>query len=228
MVHRTEDDNHLILKVAAFVVKCALEPMVLAFRHPLAGLQFPAGTIEPGEEILAAAQRAVLEETGISGLDQGQIVAIERCRMDADEGFVVETVESLSDCEGKAVSHFHRGRRIRVLSGDDEFSLVCEEEWNLNVDPPTRRTRIPGIIPTRFIGRSISRAYVRFQFIGDLKTEPWTHASDGHIWQVEWIPLRTTERFAQDQADWFERFTSGLCAGSEIGAVQAQWVTKSI
>jgi 8-oxo-dGTP pyrophosphatase MutT (NUDIX family) len=37
---------------------------ILAFRHPLAGLQIVKGTREWGEDIVAGAQREFLEETG--------------------------------------------------------------------------------------------------------------------------------------------------------------------
>ncbi|MBJ7576440.1 NUDIX domain-containing protein [Devosia sp. MC532] len=40
---------------------------ILAFRHPLAGLQIVKGTRELGEEICAGAQREFLEETGYVG-----------------------------------------------------------------------------------------------------------------------------------------------------------------
>lgn len=41
---------------------------VLAFRHPLAGLQLVKGTIEPGECLEAAALRELSEESGINAV----------------------------------------------------------------------------------------------------------------------------------------------------------------
>jgi 8-oxo-dGTP pyrophosphatase MutT (NUDIX family) len=40
-------------------------PEVLAFRHPLAGVQLPKGTVEPGEDPAAAALRELHEESGL-------------------------------------------------------------------------------------------------------------------------------------------------------------------
>ncbi|WP_157605059.1 NUDIX domain-containing protein [Schlesneria paludicola] len=206
MHHRTESGDHLILKVAAFVLTPTPEPMVLALRHPIAGLQFPAGTIESGEGVLDAARREVREETCVTALDQGRRLGTEVCPRDADEGFVLETSESISTNRDEERSLFYRGRRVRILSHGDALSQVCEEEWNLNLDPPIVSRRIQGVIPTRFIGRSVARVFVCFLFLGDFRSEPWKCTADGHTWQVEWIPLRTTERFALNQADWFERF----------------------
>lgn len=41
--------------------------------HPEAGIQIPAGTVEPGEDLIAAALREAHEETGLAGL---QVVGI--------------------------------------------------------------------------------------------------------------------------------------------------------
>lgn len=38
---------------------------LLLIRHPYAGLQLPAGTVEPGEEAAAAVVREAREETGL-------------------------------------------------------------------------------------------------------------------------------------------------------------------
>ncbi|NBF04924.1 NUDIX domain-containing protein [Pseudomonas sp. Fl5BN2] len=40
---------------------------ILAFRHPLAGLQLVKGTLEPGEATSVAAVRELAEEAGIQG-----------------------------------------------------------------------------------------------------------------------------------------------------------------
>ncbi|NWD62285.1 NUDIX domain-containing protein [Pseudomonas sp. IPO3774] len=40
---------------------------ILAFKHPLAGLQLVKGSLEPGESTEAAAVRELLEEAGITG-----------------------------------------------------------------------------------------------------------------------------------------------------------------
>jgi 8-oxo-dGTP pyrophosphatase MutT (NUDIX family) len=55
-------------KVFAYVTS---RDRLLVFRHPLepsAGVQVPAGTVEPGEEPGAAVLREAWEETGLAGL----------------------------------------------------------------------------------------------------------------------------------------------------------------
>lgn len=82
----------LLEKVTAFVTqvvegRCHL----LVFRHPTAGLQLPAGTVEHGESAELAARREVAEETGLSSL---QLVAFLRStehQLDPAHRIVVES-----------------------------------------------------------------------------------------------------------------------------------------
>ncbi len=52
--------------VAAVVRRAEGRRELLVFRHPLAGVQIPKGTMEPGETIAEAALRELEEESGLA------------------------------------------------------------------------------------------------------------------------------------------------------------------
>ncbi|HUQ83223.1 MAG TPA: NUDIX domain-containing protein [Gemmatimonadaceae bacterium] len=57
----------MIHKAAACVVRAAPHgPELLVFRHPVAGVQIPKGSVERGEDPESAALRELAEESGIS------------------------------------------------------------------------------------------------------------------------------------------------------------------
>ncbi|WP_147103728.1 NUDIX domain-containing protein [Tateyamaria sp. syn59] len=51
-----------VRKALVFILR---GPDILVFRHPLAGVQLPKGTVEAHETTLAAARREVFEEVGL-------------------------------------------------------------------------------------------------------------------------------------------------------------------
>jgi 8-oxo-dGTP pyrophosphatase MutT (NUDIX family) len=56
-------------KVTAFITRAAPGGRdLLLFRHPTAGVQIPAGTVEEGEAIERAVLREVAEETGLENV----------------------------------------------------------------------------------------------------------------------------------------------------------------
>lgn len=57
------------LRVAAYVIRQRSRPELLVFDHvdfPEAGQQIPAGGVYPGEDLVVAVLREVLEETGLA------------------------------------------------------------------------------------------------------------------------------------------------------------------
>ena len=65
--------NGVVQKVTAFIIRerDGVKEL-LVFKHPTAGVQIPAGTVEKGEDIETAVKREVFEETGL------RLVEIER------------------------------------------------------------------------------------------------------------------------------------------------------
>lgn len=96
------------------------EPQLLVFDHvdaPEAGTQVPAGTIDAGEDVVAAAVREVVEETGLDGI----VVAAELGTADVDlraygidavarRHFVHAVVDTVDPGRGERWHHVERHR----------------------------------------------------------------------------------------------------------------------
>lgn len=71
------------LRVAVYVLPHDRDDHLLVFDHvdvPEAGVQIPAGGVEPGESLDAAARREVAEECGVGELDQLRAIGVQRSR----------------------------------------------------------------------------------------------------------------------------------------------------
>src|SRR5262249_10344018 len=70
---------------------------ILAFRHPTAGYQLVKGTIEPAESIQRAAERELLEESGIVGRAADYLGAIQVTEPEQEWHFVRCEVDQLPE-----------------------------------------------------------------------------------------------------------------------------------
>ena len=99
------------------------------FRYPLRRvfLELPAGKIDPGEDILATAQRELREETGYVASEWTHLGVMHPCIGYSDERIEVFTARGLHHTGANELDHneflevleFHPGElRQRVLSGE--------------------------------------------------------------------------------------------------------------
>ena len=80
-------ERRLVRKVVGYVVR---DRRLLVFTHDdvpleIAGVQVPAGTIEPSELPEAAVVREVLEETGVIACETHSIMFVDVCSQDVEQ-----------------------------------------------------------------------------------------------------------------------------------------------
>lgn len=171
-------------KVTAFVVTYGKPHQLLVFDHPTAGLQLPAGTVEPGEAPVAAAKREVREETGVEVTSRGVVLRETIHDLGPDRAALLATV----DRGGRL---FRRGHLVKVLTSDKAQGMaqIHEETFNYDESPPKLLSVSDGNVPIGALAQRIRRTFVLF--VEDFRvTEPWSQQADGHHFEVRWTRLR--------------------------------------
>lgn len=102
-------------KVAAFITRPhSAGPQLVVFDHPLAGVQLPAGSLEPGEDPLDGGFREAWEETGIDGLALvGRLPDFAESRPGDDERRLASDVELAGRRHARGLRATVLGRRWR-------------------------------------------------------------------------------------------------------------------
>lgn len=179
-------------KVTAFVV--VNQEKLLVFDHPLAGTQLPAGSVEEGEDVIAAAIREVHEESGLDVVG-GDIVATE-----------------IEDLEGRAIlvreandgdSRIPRGRIVVVLSRTEEIIEIREEIFDYGCTPPRLIEYTELTTATSNVAFKIERSFVKFTTEQDTSRR-WPHEADGHTFELFWTDLKSPLRLIGAQQEWLK------------------------
>ena len=86
--------NEVIQKVTAFIVRerDGVKEL-LVFKHPTAGVQIPAGTVEKGEDIETAVKREAHEETGLQFVEIEDYLGCFENELEDNERIITETTQ---------------------------------------------------------------------------------------------------------------------------------------
>lgn len=165
----------------------------------MAGLQLPAGTVEPGEQPVDAANREVDEETGVELTDSGIILGETSQRLASDRAVLTDTVKD----SGR---RFRRGHTVSVVNCErgDELVEIREEIYNYNTTPPELMSSRRGAVPRTSVASTIRRTFVLFVEPTASQKRRWTSHADGHEFEVFWTPLRPDVPLFERQKMWLQ------------------------
>jgi ADP-ribose pyrophosphatase YjhB (NUDIX family) len=188
-------------KVTALIVReTEAGRQVLLFRHPTAGVQAPAGTVEEGEAPEVAALREGREESGLSGLAVVRHLGTRESAMPEGEGVLGRTVTAYArpDPGSWDWASIQRGLRVNVLRREGDWAQVDFREWNRFPDPEFVSYRITGWIPADAICETVRRHFYLLTPTEPTPDDEWAVNIDNHIFRPFWTSL--AELFATDAA----------------------------
>ncbi len=206
-----------IAKVTAFVTRRAPSGdghELLVFRHPDAGIQLPAGSVEPGESPAAAALREVEEETG---LRETQLVAHLGTRvtdLHDVKAFLADAPLLAGPSPGAALlTTLPRGWWCRPLGWQGDYCEVRYEELDRNTQPEQVIVRFTGWVRSDLLAGRMERAYFHVSCTRPAPDRWQQRAEDRFDFACHWLPLVPKPDIRSPQQAWIDEFHDALVQG---------------
>jgi 8-oxo-dGTP pyrophosphatase MutT (NUDIX family) len=196
----------VLLKVTAFVVRPSpAGGDLLLFRHPYAGVQIPAGSVDEAEAPQHAVLREVAEETGLTDVHLlDELAAIE---IPPPEGhaFVLHatTVYARPDPTSFDWIQLPRGTTVRTLARAEGYTQVEYTEWNQWPDPMYASMHVLGWAPDEALTAD-SRRYFYLLSPASRTEERWTVFTGNHHYELFWAPLQALPKIVSPQDRWLD------------------------
>lgn len=201
-------------KVTCFVVRRRGEGwQVLLLRHPNAGVQYPAGTIEPGETPAEAALREAIEEAGLPTFGKVSAAGELAEELAAPIWLTAASTPLYARPDGSrlpwAPVDLRAGLTVIGERETDEMVQVTYEEFDRFPDPQHVTVRLTGWAPRAALTRARRRWFFLLPFAGSAP-EAWDHAADGHTWRLFWAPADDLPPIVEPQDRWTTYLTAAL------------------
>lgn len=202
--------NEIVQKVTAFIVReRGGVKEVLVFKHPTAGIQIPAGTVEESEDLEAAVKREVYEETGLRSVEIEEYLGCFENELADNQRIIAETTQVYIEPNLSAIPYKRRlpkGVTVDYLSTQENFTHISyiEYEYDKFHKPIHIDANITGWIPNENLSAQKKRHF--FLMSTQEETEDaWELKSDlGHIFKPYWTPLLPKPRIISPQDRWLD------------------------
>ncbi len=201
-------------KVTAFILRPAKgrKVEVLIFRHPNAGLQVPAGTVEPGEAPETAVLREVQEETGLTEIRLVKKLGMEKMELPAGSAYLKQNLRLLSQPSPTAPElerDLGRGWLVQCTETQGRFTRVSYREEDLNGKKKHLLWEVDGWVPASALDPKLTRHFYWLQPRSSTPQE-WEWSSDlGRIYKLQWVPLNPPPTLMEPQNNWL-RWTADI------------------
>ena len=202
--------NRVVQKVTAFIIRERNGVKeLLVFKHPTAGIQIPAGTVEKGENIETAVKRETYEETGLQFVEIENYLGCFENELEDNQRIIAETTQVYIEPNLSAIPYkrkLPKGLTINYLSTEKNFTHISyiEYEYDKFHKPIRIDTNITGWIPNENLSAEKKRHF--FLMSTQEKTaDAWELKSDqGHIFKPYWTPLSPKPNIISPQNKWLD------------------------
>ena len=191
-------------KVTALVTReTKVLPEILVFRHPSAGIQLPAGTVEIHESFTDAVIREVSEETGLTQATIRKFLG-ERT-VHEGRSFILQSTKLLKrPCLQSETSEVDvvRGHSCQVQRTCEAFSFVMLGDQSTSAST--------GWILTSNLTNTVVRQFYHLTCEEDTRPN-WTKRADlNHEFKCYWTPLSPRPKIHPAQQNWIDTNYDGL------------------
>ena len=198
-------------KVAIIVTRAragGLELLVFEHDHH-SGVQIPAGSVEPGEDLVVAAKRELQEEAGLL-VDELELLTSFRNDSKPDERYCVQYVplfDAPSDDASVVIDHVYR-LPLRLYGENDGWADVALIEWDLEPEPPAEISSVRGFVRSSALATWEMR-HVFWCAAPPGTAEAWEQLEEGRVFRLRWAPLDGAGLLTWQQ-DWIDRVRNQL------------------
>jgi 8-oxo-dGTP pyrophosphatase MutT (NUDIX family) len=194
----------MLQKVTAFITRPTPSgEEILLFKHPYAGYQFPAGTVNIRETPEAAVIREVAEETGLANLQISKALGYKDTIMPADQAVLIAptTVFARPDPTSFDWIKLQPGMWLDVLRKMHGYTQINYSEPDQLPDPKFTTYQITGWVPDEVLSNLQRRYFFRFDFQGQTLVS-WKVNTDHHTFTLTWFPLDDLPVLIPPQDEW--------------------------
>jgi 8-oxo-dGTP pyrophosphatase MutT (NUDIX family) len=203
----------LVGKVSALIVRPAgAGHELLLFQHAHAGIQIPAGTIEPGETPEQAVLREAAEETGLTQFSAPQPLGARDELLPDDQRMLAESTPLYTrpGCDHTYGLRLRSGIAVRLEREQGACVQVSYEEWD---DPQGASSpvsyRITGWVPAATLARGRRRHFFLLRY-ADPTPANWPVETDDHHFVLFWARLDALPAIVPQQAGWLAMLPAEL------------------
>jgi 8-oxo-dGTP pyrophosphatase MutT (NUDIX family) len=195
-----------IEKVTAFIAsKTDDKPYLLLIDHPNAGIQIPAGTVEPTETPEQAILRETFEETGLSITSTPMYLGCRETQLSDDEAIILPpaTVYARPDLTSFDWIQIRSAVQVKVRKHSNGFTQITYIEYDHVPNPQDVSMQITGWVDDTYLATLRKRHFYYLKIEAETDRR-WQVFTDHHTFTLFWAPLTALPEIIHPQNTWLE------------------------